>query len=437
MTSVASGMTSVGSVAPGVSAFQQVPRQKQKMFFIESSPSESDGFGESFQSDELGHVTNVSNDKLGHVSQGDKLGSVGQTGHSGQTGHVGSQSGHVTSGSGHVTSGVQTGHVKPDVGHSKPGKHVSLQSPPKLDSTKYDDYYNDDDDDSDWDSVESDGSSGNEEEETETTFSRVSRDQNLSSHQLVRPSLLSSMFLNNPDRLQEQIAQQKDKSRIFSKGMIPDESNSVSSKLGSMFSGQAKRVNTFTNLSEANEANYIVENGGLNSDGEDIARDNESVAKSLSAAKGPSEKSGASAKSSGLGAKSSGLGGKTAKSAEKGLKTRPDVLPSRNSLADISRFSGAPTPATVLSATPVAVATHEPVYGSILPSDVVRHSMLASEMSQSVQKSLLNQSELERQNLEALKRRHTSIDLKKMGEAPEWKKEAEEPADFDYHARGW
>lgn len=351
--------TGFGGVASA--DFQQVPRQKQKMFFIESSPSESDGFGES-------------------VTKSDCSFSPLKD---------------VTSKSSMATSDTKSA---PKV------KHVSVQSPPKLDSTKYDDYYNDDDDDSDWDSVESDGSSVNE----EPTFSR---EENLSGHNLVRPSLLSSMFLNNPDKLQEQIRQSKDKSRIFSKGMIPDESNSVSSKLGSMFSGQAKRVNTYTNLSEAN--NFIVENGGLNSDGEDIARDNTSVARSL-------------------GAKSANAKSMNAASAD-----RPSKNTSRtNSVADFSRLGG-PTPATVLSATPVAVATHEPVYGSILPSDVVRHSMLASEMSQSVQKSLLDQSELERLNMEALKRRHTSLDLKKMGETPEWKDEVDEPADFDYHARGW
>lgn len=364
------GMTSAASTS-----FQQVPRQKQKMFFIESSPSESDGFGESVSKSDCS-FSPLKMDLRGGESGGLENIVAGKPGES----------------------------VKP-VEKPKSVKHVSVQSPPKLDSTKYDDYYNDDDDDSDWDSVESDGSSVNE----EPTFSR---EENLSGHNLVRPSLLSSMFLNNPDRLQEQIRQSKDKSRIYSKGMIPDESNSVSSKLGSMFSGQAKRVNTYTNLSEAN---YIVENGGLNSDGEDIARDNASVARSL-------------------GVKSADL--KDSKTSKNDSKTSKN-----NSVADLSRFSGAPNPATVLSATPVAVATHEPVYGSILPSDVVRHSMLASEMSQSVQKSLMNQSELERRNLEALKRRHTSIDLKKMGEArseaPEWKKEADEPADFDYHARGW
>ncbi|AOW04549.1 hypothetical protein B0I72DRAFT_142873 [Yarrowia lipolytica] len=358
-----------GTSITASSQYQQVPRQKQKMFFIESSPSESDGFGESVTKSDCSFSPLKMEPRL-----------------SGQSGHAASK------------SSLVDRSVEKSVDKSVK-KHVSVQSPPKLDSTKYDDYYNDDDDDSDWDSVESDGSSANE----EPTFSR---EENLSGHNLVRPSLLSSMFLNNPDRLQEQIQQSKDKSRIFSKGMIPDESNSVSSKLGSMFSGQAKRVNTYTNLSEAN---YIVENGGLNSDGEDIARDNASVARSL--------------------------GVKSAKSAGEKDNKRPSK---NNSVADLSRFPGVgPTPATVLSATPVAVATHEPVYGSILPSDVVRHSMLASEMSQSVQKSLMNQSELERQNLEALKRRHTSIDLKKMGEKPEWKKEADEPADFDYHARGW
>ncbi|KAG5359310.1 hypothetical protein CKK34_5660 [Yarrowia sp. E02] len=364
------------STAAAASAqYQQVPRQKQKMFFIESSPSESDGFGESMSKSDC---------SFSPLKMESKAGTAAVQTQGSATTHA-----HAVSKSSLADRSVDKS-VK---------KHVSVQSPPKLDSTKYDDYYNDDDDDSDWDSVESDGSSVNE----EPTFSR---EENLSSHNLVRPSLLSSMFLNNPDRLQEQIQQSKDKSRIFSKGMIPDESNSVSSKLGSMFSGQAKRVNTYTNLTEAN---YIVENGGLNSDGEDIARDNASVARSL--------------------------GVKSAKSAGEKDSQRPSK---NNSVADLSRFKGAgPTPATVLSATPVAVATHEPVYGSILPSDVVRHSMLASEMSQSVQKSLMNQSEMERRSLEALKRRHTSIDLKKMGERPEWKKEAEEPADFDYHARGW
>lgn len=36
-----------GTSITASSQYQQVPRQKQKMFFIESSPSESDGFGES------------------------------------------------------------------------------------------------------------------------------------------------------------------------------------------------------------------------------------------------------------------------------------------------------------------------------------------------------------------------------------------------------
>lgn len=349
------------------SHYQQVPRQKQKMFFIESSPSESDGFGDSVTKSDCSYSPQI---KLDGKSAADK-------------------------------SSVPSGESK-----SK-SKHVSVQSPPKLDSTKYDDYYNDDDDDSDWDSVESEGSSANE----EPTFSR---EENLSGHNLVRPSLLSSMFLNNPDKLQEQIRQSKDKSRIYTKGMIPDESNSVSSKLGSMFSGQAKRVSTFTNLTEAN---FIVENGGLNSDGEDIARDNASVALSL--------------KSEAKSAKS--IKGLSELSTDKKLRS------THSSTSDLKKLTMGPTAATVLSATPVAVATHEPVYGSILPSDAVRHSMLASEMSQSVQKSLLNQNMVERHRLEALKRRHTSIDLKKLGEAPveDWRKEAEEPADFDYHARGW